>query len=80
MCPESWITYNGTCYQINAHPEQKKTWLQADAACRSFEGANLVSIHGTAIQKKLTAEFQKVGMFLPWTSTRNRKYTVKTHT
>ena len=76
MCPEGWTTYNGTCFQINAHPEQRKTWLQADAACRSFEGANLVSIHNTAIKKKLTAEFHKVGVFYRCTSALNGNFCV----
>ncbi len=48
------------CYQINAHPEQKKTWLEARAACRSFEGGDLVSIHDVSVKKKLTQEMYKV--------------------
>ena len=60
MCPEDWVTYNGMCYQINAHPEQKKTWLEANAACQAFEGANLVSIHNSVTARLLTQEFHSV--------------------
>ena len=60
MCPEDWITYGEMCYQLNAHPEQKKTWLEADQACRSFPGANLVSIHDSSTARKFVQSFKSV--------------------
>ena len=60
MCPEDWITYGDMCYQVNAHPEQKKTWLEADKACTSFEGASLISIHDTTIARKIVQSFKNV--------------------
>lgn len=60
MCPEDWITYDDMCFQVNAHPEQKKTWLEANEACKSFEGANLVSLHDSSIQRKLGQSFSSV--------------------
>eukprot|EP00794_Sanderia_malayensis_P003261 gene3261-3742_t len=67
MCPEDWIEYDNMCYQINVHPEQKKTWLDARSACQSFNGADLVTIPNSAVKAKLRQEihavFMKVGYF-----------------
>ena len=60
MCPEGWITYDDMCYQVNAHPEQKKTWLEANDACQSYEDANLISLHDLTTVQKISQSFRDV--------------------
>ena len=60
MCPEGWISHADICYQVNGHPEQKKTWLEANEACKSFEGANLLSVHNRSVYENIGAEFRKI--------------------
>lgn len=35
-CPDGWESYNGYCYQINAHPAQTLNWTDARALCQAF--------------------------------------------
>ena len=60
MCPEDWITYDDMCYQVNEHPETKKTWLEASNACKSYEDANLISLHNLRTVQKICQSFHDV--------------------
>ncbi|XP_065683392.1 uncharacterized protein LOC100215503 isoform X1 [Hydra vulgaris] len=72
-CPDGWIVYGNNCYQINAHPNQKVTYAEAEKECHSFNQlwgknidvtkAELTSILSTDEQTMLVKEFRKLGTF-----------------